>query len=356
MHLLSPAQVLEETRGAFGLAQSKDGSAVDETLLAQLLRAAAWSYCPCQAFVLVREVERQLIGLVEEAIGLRDRIAEVLETLVATGDLVEPGLVSHSMELPKGALFAAPLSFSMLNEGVAQIFGIACTGELESKPEMQLRVVHEGASRRVYARSSEQLAGVLRHAGLREISVQAWLKEPGVEGAGDFLNHAKSALKRADPADSATEGLEVFDATRGAIYADCWGPAVGRNGSFIARRPKAYGNSHWMLVEMADGRIARCAHLPLIGSTNRACDEAWRLQCALGAVNGQHQQYRLRKQGADAYIDMLFPVPLWAHRHLLAMGRQVPRYRSICSYHVPENLLSEVRTFLEQKLWMKTKD
>lgn len=357
MQLLSSEQVISDTRSALGLGAPSDGNFVDDALLAQLLRGAAWSSCPCLPFILVREVESGLRGLVNDSNGLRERLLQVLETMMTTGDLLEPGLVTHSMQLSKGTLFAAPLSFAMLSEDVAQIFGVSSENELENKPALRGRVVYEGASRRVYGHSSEPLRERLRHAGLRELSMQAWLKEPGTEAAGDFLDRAKEGLKRSDPADVAIDGLEVFDSTRGGIYASCWGGAEGRNGLFVARRPKAYGSAHWMFVEIAHGRLARTAHLPPAGSSHRACDEAWRAQLALDAVNGRPQRYRLRKDARAAYVDMLFPVPLWAHRHLLVMGRQVSSHRSICSYEIPGNLLGEVHAFLEQKLWMKaTKD
>jgi hypothetical protein len=354
MHLTSPEQVLASTRSALGLPTAKDGNAVDDTLLAQLLRAVAWSSCPCQPFILVREVERTLSGLVDDVDSLHERILQSLETLLATGDLLEPGLVTHAIELPKGALFTAPLSFAMLSTDVALIFGIASTDVFEGQPELLGRIVYDGASRRIHARPSEPLGAKLRHAGLRELTMQAWLKEPATEAASVFLDEAKATLKRADPADSAIDGLEVFDSSRGGIYSTCWGAPGDRSGLFIARRPKAYGNTHWMLVELSAGRVEQTAHLPRIGSSLRGCDEAWRLQLALNAMNGRPQRYRVRKENAIAYLDMLFPVPLWAHRHLLVLGRQAQRQQSICSYQVPESLLGEARSFLEQRLWLKT--
>jgi hypothetical protein len=354
MKLISPEQVLAITRTTLDLGVAVEDQAIDEALLAQLARRVAWSNCPCQPFVLVREVERGLKGLVPGTDSLRAQIAQVVETLVATGDLLEPGQVTHADGGPKGLLFPAPPSFAMLSSDMAQLFGVASEEELEGPPELQGRIVYDGASRRVMAKPGESLEAKLRVAGLRELSIEAWLREPATESAIDFLAAAKTRLRRTEPADATIDGLEVFDSSAGEIYSACWGIPGGRSGLFIARRPRAYGNHLWMLVELSDGRIAQSTHLPPIGSPFRGCDEAWRTQLALDSVNGRPQRYRVRQEVLAAYLDMLFPVPLWAHRHLLVIGRQSPALKSICSYQVPENLLNEARSFLEQKLWLKT--
>lgn len=354
MNLLSSEQVLANARAALGLGVVKEDQAVDEALLAKLLRRVAWSNCPCQPFVLVREVERGLKGLVPDTDSLRTRIGQVLENLIATGDLLEPGQVTHADEWPKGFLFPAPPSFAMLSSDMAQLFGIASEEELEGPLELQGRIAHDGAARRVTAKPGESLKAQLRVAGLRELSMEAWLREPATESATEFLAAARTRLRRAEPADATIDGLEIFDSSAGGIYSDCWDVPGNRSGVFVARRPGAYGNNFWMLVELNGGRIVQSTHLPLTGSPFRGCDEAWRTQLALDSVSGRPQRYRVRREAITAHLDMLFPVPLWAHRHLLVIGRQVPALKSICSYQVPEGLLSEARNFLEQKLWLET--
>jgi hypothetical protein len=354
MKLVSTAHVLETTHAALGLGMSAEVQTVDDTLLAQLLRAVAWSNCPCQPFVLVREVERTLRGLISDTDSLRARVNEILENLVATGDLLEPGQVTHGNEWPKGFLFPAPPSFAMLTNDIAQLFGVASEEELDGPSELRGRIVYDGTSRRVKADVGESLESTLRLAGLRELSMQAWLREPATASAAEFLAEAKKWLRRAAPADATIEGLEVFDSSSGGIYSTCWGAPGRRSGLFIARRPKAYGSTLWMLLELNDGRIVQLTHLPQTGSSFRGCDEAWRTQLALDAVKGQPQKYRVRCERDSAHLDMLFPIPLWAHRHLLVMGRQSPAFKSIFSYQMDLGLLSEAQSFLEQRLWLNT--
>lgn len=353
MKLIEPNQVLAGARAALGLSVSREYRPVDEAMLAQLLRTVAWSNCPCSPLVLIREAELCLKGLVPLDDDVAERLSQVLETLVATGDLLEPGQVTHAGELPRGVLFPAPPSFAMLSGDVAQLFGVAHEDNFDGLPELQGRVVHDGASRRVVARPGETLEGTLRMAGLRELSMQAWLKEPANELPADFLAAARTRLKQAEPAEAFIEGLEIFNPRAGGIYSACWVVPSSNSGLFIARRPKAYGSSLWMLVALDGGRIVQTMHFPIAGSLFRGCDEAWRTQLALDVVNGHPQRYRVRREEGREHLDMLFPVPVWAHRHLLVLGREVPRMKSICSYEVPEQLLGDACSFVEQRLWLK---
>lgn len=353
MKLITPNQVLTGARAALGLSVDEEKQLIDDAMLAQLLRTVAWSHCPCLPLVLIREAERCLKGLVSVDDNVTDKLSQVLEILVATGDLLEPGQVTHADELPRGVLFPAPPSFAMLSDELAQLFGVAHEDEFDGLPELQGRVVHDGVSRRVMARPRETLHATLRMAGLRELSMQAWLREPTDEPAADYLVAARKRLKRAEPADAFIDGLEIFNSTIGGIYLACWVPPSSNIGLFVARRPKAYGSHLWMLVELDGDHIVQTLHLPISGSMFRGCDEAWRMQLALDAVNGHPQQYRVRRKEGSSYLDMLFPVPSWAHRHLLALGREAPRMQSICSYEIPELLLGEACSFLEKRLWLK---
>lgn len=350
--LLSPAEVLGQTRVALGLSSRDALDAVDDALLAQLLRAVAWVHLPCLAGVLVKEAERHLQGLSEDLPLLRERLAFVLETMCGTGDLVEPGQVTHADIYPRGALFPAPPSFAMLTRDVAQVFGVAGEDYWASITQLQGRVVHEGASRRIVARAGESLDTYLRDAGLRELSIEAWLKEPPIASAAEILDSARKHLRRAPPGDDIASGLEVFDSRAGRIYSSSWSEPRGLSGLVMARRPKAFGSTQWMLVELTSGNVEQVSFLPTPGRSGRACDEAWLLQLAADFRAGRPQQFRLRREGGLSVIDLLFPIPRWAHRRLLVLGRLVPRWRSICSYQVEEMLLEDACVFLERRLWM----
>jgi hypothetical protein len=352
MTLLTADAVVAEAREGLGLPAVAASVAVDDTLLAQVLRAVAWSHCPCQPFILMREAERHLNGLVPPATDLADRLSAVLEALIATGDLVEPGQVTQAEFFSRGALFPAPPSFAMLSQDVAQLFGLANEGGWGSLPDLPGRVGYDGASRRIVAKPGEELAAKLRAAGLRELSVKAWLKEPPTVSAADLLSAALAKMKLAEPGDAIGAEMEVFVAGS-SIYSKCWVRPSCQSGNFIAKRAKAFGAAQWMLVSLDAGRPLRLAHLPSPGSSLRACDEAWRLQLAKDAVDGRPQAFRLTLPGKFAHFDLTFPIPQWAHRRMLAFGRQVPSRKCICSYDISEGLVAEASSFLEQQLWMK---
>lgn len=350
--LLSPVEVVGQTRVALGLPSIEAPDAIDDALLSQLLRAVAWVHAPCHAGVLVREAERHLQGLAGDLLQLRERLAFVLETMCGTGDLVEPGQVTHADVYPRGALFPAPPSFAMLTAEVAQVFGVASEDYWASIPQLQGRVVHEGASRRIVARAGESLDTYLRGAGLRELSTEAWLKEPHATSPGELLEAARKHLRPTTPGDDIAQGLEVFDPTEGRIYATSWSEPRGHTGLAIARRPKVFGPTQWMLVELDSGKVQKVSFLPTPNSSGRGCDEAWLLQLAADSRAGRPQRFRLRRGDGLWFVDLLFPVPQWAHRRMLLLGRLTPRWRSICSYQVDEMLLEDACVFLERRLWM----
>lgn len=353
MTLLSPEAVVAEAREALGLPAVAASIALDDALRAQVLRAVAWSHCPCQPFILLREAERLLKGLVPQNADSADRLASVLESMVATGDLVEPGQVTQVETFARGVLFPAPPSFAMLSKGVAQLFGLTNEDGWGGLPDVHGRVSYDGASRRVFARPGEQLEVKLLAAGLRELSVEAWLREPATVAAGDFLAKAVKRLKQAEPADALSSEMVVFEPDAGDIYSKSWVSPSGKTGRFIARRAKAFGASQWMFVELNSGRPLQLAHLPAPGTSDRACDEAWRLQLAICAVKQQPKIFRQTRQGQVSRFDFAFPIPQWAHRRMLVLGRQLPSRSSICSYEIQEGLTSEASNFLEQKLWMR---
>jgi len=353
MTLLQPDSVVAEARKALSLPTVAASLAIDDALLAQVLRAVAWSHCPCQPFILLREAERHLRGLDPQATDLADRLATVLESMVATGDLVEPGQVTQAEAFSRGILFPAPPSFAMLSDDVAQLFGVANEDGWGGLPDLHGRVDYDGASRRVLARPGEELAAKLLATGLRELSVEAWLREPTTVSARDFLAAALKRLKPAGPADTLGSEMEVFEPGAGGIYSKSWVAPSGKTGKFIARRAKAFGANQWMFIAMDSGRLVQLAHLPAPGSSGRACDEAWRLQLALGALDGRPQSFVLTRQGQVDHFDLAFPIPQWAHRRMLVFGRQVPSRKCVCSYEVQGNLTAEASNFLEHRLWMK---
>jgi len=87
----------------------------------------------------------------------------------------------------------------------------------------------------------------------------------------------------------------------------------------------------------------------------RGCDEAWRLQAALDAVNGTPQVAEVSecKNDRSARLRFFSPLPRWAKRQLdvVATARLTCAARCF-SYLIPPSDLGFVRQFLVQSLWM----
>jgi hypothetical protein len=354
MQQISAQQALQRIRSGLSLPALQEGSQVDDALLVQLVRAAALTNSPCTGQVLKREVIRGLRGLADEA-ALSPLLDVLLAQLIEVGDLIEPGLVSQVEELPPGTLFVAPLSFSMLSAKTAFVFGLTFDDEVITTNKLLSRLRVSGPSRRLHGLEDEDIRGKLRAAGLRELSVKAWLKEPPRCTPGELVAHHAKQLKRAAPSEAAIDSLEILSSQAGSTYLSCWTSPSGQSGTFIARRPKAFGAYVWMGVQLDNGKVVQTQTFPSRGAQVRGCDEAWRLQLAIDAIAGTRQEYRLTTNSEHARFDFLFPLPLWAARRMHVLGRSVPRVRGICSFEVDRAVVAETVQFLKEEVWLKEK-
>jgi len=107
-------------------------------------------------------------------------------------------------------------------------------------------------------------------------------------------------------------------------------------------------------VNLSAGRIAGLVDLPLENRGWRGCDEAWRLQAALDALNGTPQmaEFSERKSGPEVCLRFFSPLPRWVIRQLDVLGTPVEARGSLFSYILAAPDLAFVRDFLVQSLWM----
>jgi hypothetical protein len=84
----------------------------------------------------------------------------------------------------------------------------------------------------------------------------------------------------------------------------------------------------------------------------RGCDAAWHLQIAIDHCNGAPQKYRHRPAPGGAILDFFSPLPVWARRRLMVIGKMEPNDRALFSYFVPDRELAAEEEFLQQRLWL----
>jgi hypothetical protein len=335
-----------------------DPEAVDLTSVeatAAALRRAANFLCPCSAGSLVRGVVRPLRGLVPDLDATKELIEEVLEAMIAHGDIIE------QRELPNGPstqsrvlLYAAPSSFVGRSSGTMILLGISADHVSSLPPELESRIEHAGHVRRLKPRPGDDLHSELLQLGLIELSYEVWLKLPALEVAETHIATVDRILDSAPPS-RAIPGLLLLDSARSVrYYRGRWVEPRAQTGRFVARRRQAYGADLWCYVELRNGYPARMVDLPLAGGRWRGCDEAWRLQLAIDARRGEPQFLGVHPGPLGTVILELYsPVPMWARRRWDAVGDPVPRFGCLFAYRLASAEADEEIRFAREALWLE---
>ncbi len=186
---ISREGVLKASRESLGLSPS--AGSMDDPLLAALLRRAAAILCPCSPATIINSVLDALQYLVEDRSTIEERLADLTDKLIVTGDLLELNQVTTDDPDVKGTwLFAAPPSFVARPDGTIFLLGLA-TDEVTPLPaSLAESVVHEGVVRVLVPEAPQDARAVLLDLGWLELPPGAWLKHPGPKLRTDARFHA----------------------------------------------------------------------------------------------------------------------------------------------------------------------
>jgi hypothetical protein len=337
-----------------------DHEAVDlessEVLCASLRRAASL-LCPASP--------RQLVDAVLDAVGplvtlssvTRDRLMELLDLLISTGDLLElrkPG------ERETRQLYLGPPSYVVTAPGRYLLLGVRPYAAPLVGDTLGPDVLYEGHTRTIRL-DPESAAAQLQVIGLHEITREQWLKHPRAQPAAEFLRELRRRLTDAGPSGQ-VEGLTLIDPSRSVrYYKGRWRePKASDHGDFVARRPQAYGADLWCFVRLKAGSPLALIDFPAADATAPGRDEAWRVQAAIDAERDQPQILRTRTAGGrddNAVLDLFAPVPGWAERWLEMAGQPLTRSAgSLVSYRLPAAAIPALTEFLTAMLWMRVPD
>lgn len=352
--VVSSAAVVGSAREAFHLPV---GVGTDDAYWIATLRRLAGYHCPCSPRTLIASVIESHRNIVAIDDSFTEQIERLLDALVAAGDLLELSDVTTLDETVKATwLFAAPPTFIIHPSGTAFLAGLASDDPLPLPAELRERVKARAATRSIEALEGEDLSILLDGIGFRQLSLDNWLKMPKPEDAGSLIANMDAKFGARSPISDTTD-MRILDWTvETRRYRDRWRAPLRQTGSFILRRPQAYGADLWAYGRFNLGQLEALIDLPLPGSRWRGCDSAWRIQLALDARAGRPQRYRVRQADGYAEFDFFFPLPSWARRRLAVVGEELRPENSLMSFRVPVNQSDAERTFLRDYLYFESEE
>lgn len=348
--IITRDEVLAGCRRMLGL--SPQDAAIDSAFFAALLRHTAGICCPCSAATL-RIVALESLQYLSEDGELASKIDDAIEGLVVGGDLLELSQVTTDDPSVKGTwLFAAPPSFVMRPSGSIFLTGIVADRDTYLPSELMSRIHYDGYTRAIMPTPSEGLPEELTALGLQKLSEENWLKLPKTQKAKKLRDAIVGKLRTQQRSGDIPD-LQIIDPSRPVTYyRGRWLRPKRQCGLFVARRPQEYGAPIWCAVELEDGQPRKLLDFPTPRTRWRGCDEAWRLQMAIDRTNGTPQVYRVRIAGEHAYLDFFSPLPLWAERRLMLVGRHEEPEKCLFSYRVRSSELAAEEDFLQKHLWL----
>ncbi|MCF3172618.1 hypothetical protein IPZ61_04710 [Streptomyces sioyaensis] len=356
INALSGREVARRTVHMLGLDETAIDVSAPEAICSSLRRAASF-LCPATPRELVDAVMEVLGPLDDSSSVARGQLATQLDLLVAIGDLVE---LPNRRDRGSRRLYLAPPSYVTKAPGRYLLLGVRPDGVPLLDEPVGADVRHEG-----HVRSIEMDATTgpvrLRAAGLHEISIDDWRRQPSVASASAIVRGMRQRLDWAAQSGSVSD-LTLLDPESSVLhYRGRWRPPTdGDCGDYVARRPQAYGADLWCSVRVESGLPRALIDLPTDDPAVSACDEAWRLQAAIDAARGRPQLVRIRSAGGapgSRTLDLFGPVPGWAQRYLELVGIPGPRaWDALITYRVPLWAIGELTEFFTDMLWMQVND
>ena len=333
---LNQADVLSRSRQALGLPFQADP--IDEIFLAACLRRAAAIFTPCSRPSLAAAVLDSLEYLSPHPADLREKVENAMEGLVVIGDLLELDQVAlNTAEAKSNWLFAAPPGYIARPDRAAFLTGIAPDALSPLPTSLQQRILYQGYVRILRPEPGEDIPALLAELGLLKRSERAWLKLPK-ETTAEQLH--RDMLHRLDalPPSGHAEGLLVLDPTaRVDYYRGRWKRPGEMSGTFVARRPQAYGAPLWGFALLDHGALARLLDFPVKGFRWRGCDAAWHLQAAI-----DHCRARRNDTGDDTQPEGRILTSF--RRYPCGLNVISPLSATRQSDSIPSSLISSQRT------------
>lgn len=350
MRQLEPRHIASRSVATLGLDPDKHALTSSEALAAALRRAAGF-LCPCAGSTLIRNVVEPMRGLVENIPEVKALAEDVLEQLIALGDLFEYRDLTKSGSV---ILYAGPSAFVPRASGTVILLGISADQVSALPPDLESRIEAVNCVRLLRPQSGEDLQNELKQIGLIEIPYDRWTTAPANQTAEALVTRCDGLLLDR-PSSGEVPGLLVLDPESPvSFYRDRWFDPAGKSGRFVARRSQAYGAPLWCYVHLDGGQPLHLMDLPAPNSRWRGCDEAWHLQMAIDARRGAPQQFTIRKQ-PDGQQDLVLysPIPMWTLRRWDAIGKRVSAQGCLMAFRFDDSEIEEECRFARSALWLE---
>ena len=352
--LLSSEDVVRQVHRSFGLDATT--STLAPEALAGLLRRAASFHCPTTPRRLVRKVARVVQGLPSAVPSLEEELTEIIDALVASGDLYEVTADDQTSGDSSRELRLGPPRFVRRSTESCILLGIRPEGLDLLSEEADCIVEHRAHLRiaRAAPNGSTPIDELMAAQGIWEIAMSQWLKAPRAATPEELVHEYDQRLDAA-PRSSDISNVLIAAGSKVAFYQGRWQePKATDHGRFVARRPLRFGAGVWCYAELEGGMVVRVIDLPALETWRRGADEAWRLLAAKDAVAGTPQLARVTESGADeCRLDLYSPVPSWVQRRLDVTSKRAPRFAgSLISYLVPVGQIEIERAFVAETMWV----
>jgi hypothetical protein len=350
---VSSSDLIQWLIGELGL--NADALGIDSVeVLSALVRRTAGLLCPCPKKTILNTIMQSLDGVVSDLGELRDTVDDVIDTLVAHGDLLEHNDITADSLLSEIVINRAPLAFVRRQSGACVMLGVTPDDRHVLQDFLQNKIEYNNFSRVIPAEAAPNVSELLSDLGFIELSYKTWSRCPEPCEATRHIEIWDRQIESLTPSCTEVEGLRIIDPTTSVNYYPArWVTPGDHTGRFVGRRPQAYGADLWCYIELQHGRLRRFLDLPSRGSRWRGCDEAWRLQAAIDASHANPQKYKVR-DGAMGYkvLDLLSPVPSWAQRRWVIAGMSVPRHNCLISFRFRSAEMEEEIEFAKGHLWL----
>lgn len=334
---------------------SLDPTAVDLSspeAIAALLRRAASFNCPCTASTLISVVLQSLGVFEDQQRPTRDEVSDMLESVLAYGDLVEaPEITGTSKER---LLYLAPPAYVEISPVMFLLIGIVPDADYPLPDTLKPELEYANHCRRLHVKDNLAAIEILRQIGFVSLTPTSWLKSPNISVADHFLSRYSALLQDSGPAGK-IDDLQILDSQRSVgFYPGRWAMLKGHSGTFVARRPQPFGAPLWCYVRVENGMVKSLLDLPALETRWRPCDEAWHIQQAVDSVRGTPQRFKCRSSGSKdtVVVDFFSPVPLWARRRWDCVGTPVLPYKCLFSYSFAQAHLREELAFARDSMWL----
>lgn len=320
--------------------------------IAASLRRAASFMCPTSPSRLINAVLAVLRPLAPDEAIARDQLADLLDLLIAAGELLE---LRHGIESSVRLLYLGSPSYIERHPGAYLLLGVRPFGTSLLDSELSAQVEREGHTRTLRLEPATADRRLLS-AGLQRIERERWVASPRTEDAVSLVERIRGRLD-VSGASGDIEDLQVLDpATPVRYYRGRWrSPKPGDDGNFVARRPQAYGADLWCLVRIVDGASTKMVEFPVDDLLVPGRDEAWRMQMAVDSLRGLPQRYRADPAASDdaTVVKFFSPIPGFAERYLQLVGLALSGVTgALFAFRVPNGAMPALEHLLTGMLWM----